>query len=60
MNFRELQPETDLDHCEAMGFDCAENGANERNCHFTIFGTTDGTKAWETGKRKAEMEDEHP
>ena len=49
---RELHPQDDLEHCEAMGYDCAKNGANETNCNFRIFGTATGEDAWERGKEK--------
>jgi len=42
------------DHAYKMGYDCGKNGATEENCHFTIFGTKEGTKEWERGKRDAE------
>ncbi len=37
-----------------MGVDCARNGANEKNCHFSIFSTPENTKAWEKGKKDEE------
>lgn len=33
------------------GFDCAKNGANERNCHFGWFASPSYTAEWERGKR---------
>jgi hypothetical protein len=36
------------------GYDCGKNGANETNCHFSIFGSRENTKEWERGKRDAE------
>ncbi len=33
------------------GFDCAINGANTNNCHFSLFARTELTRAWERGKR---------
>ncbi len=37
------------------GYDCGKNGANETNCDFRIFSTQDRMKAWELGKKDAEM-----
>ena len=37
------------------GYDCAKNGANLGNCHFNLFATPALTKAWEDGKRAAEV-----
>jgi len=36
-----------------LGFDCGKNGANETNCHFSIFARPEYTKAWELGKADA-------
>ena len=57
IKIRGLQPIGDLDHCEAMGFDSVKSGADEKNCHFAIFGTREGMMAWERGKRRAEEEE---
>ncbi len=38
----------------AAGEDCVKNGANKKNCHFSIFATPELTKAWEAGKKDAE------
>lgn len=38
-----------------MGVDCAVNGANETNCHFSIFSSPENTKAWEQGKKDVEQ-----
>lgn len=35
----------------AMGFDASINPATTTNCHFTLFGSKDATRAWELGKR---------
>jgi len=39
------------DHAFQMGVDCARNGANSINCHFSIFSTPERIKAWEDGKK---------
>lgn len=38
--------------CYAMGYDAAVNGADEKNCHFSLFSTKENTAAWEAGNRK--------
>lgn len=45
-----------LEHAYKMGKDCAINGANTTNCHFSIFTTREITKKWEQGKRDGERE----
>lgn len=35
----------------AMGFDCARNGADGKNCHFSLFSRPELTACWERGKR---------
>jgi hypothetical protein len=37
-----------------LGWECGRDGANEQNCHFSIFSSPENTKAWEAGKRDAE------
>lgn len=37
------------------GLDCARNGANTTNCHFTHFATPEQTREWERGKRDGEL-----
>lgn len=32
------------------GYDCGVNGASERNCHISFFGSRASTKEWERGK----------
>ena len=44
------------EYAHKMGYDCGVNGANLKNCHFTIFGQKEFTKVWEEGKKKAETE----
>lgn len=31
------------------GYDCAKNGANTINCHFSFFSTPEQKKEWEKG-----------
>jgi len=33
-----------------LGVDCAKNGVNTTNCHFSIFDSSSLTKAWERGR----------
>lgn len=44
----------DEEHAYKMGKDCALNGANTTNCHFTIFSTWQKTIAWEQGQSAGE------
>jgi len=37
-----------------MGKDCAKNGENTTNCHFSIFSSRENTEAWERGKNEQE------
>ena len=32
------------------GLDCGQHGANEHNCHFSIFSSPENTVEWERGK----------
>lgn len=36
------------------GIDCAMNGSNTTNCHFSFFATPELMRAWERGKASAE------
>lgn len=49
-------PETDLERCERMGYESQKYGANVMNCSFRIFGSPEGTKAWERGRDRAKAE----
>jgi hypothetical protein len=44
---------TDLDHAYNMGMDYYLNGVRDNNCHFSLFSTKEGTKAWERGRDDA-------
>ena len=44
------------DYAYRMGRDCAVNGPNTTNCHHSIFSSPESTRAWERGKRDAEVE----
>jgi hypothetical protein len=50
---------SELEAYEA-GKDCAVNGANTTNCHFTHFATPALTKAWEQGKANGESDRNSP
>jgi len=54
--FQKLIPVTKIneEHAERMGFDCGKNGPNQTNCHFSIFGSPELTRAWEKGKKRAQ------
>lgn len=49
-------PRISEEHAYNMGYDCAINGADDINCHFSIFSTTENTKAWANGKKDGENE----
>ena len=50
-----LPPKADIEYAYNMGLDCGKNGANETNCHFSIFSNPQNTKEWERGKHDAEL-----
>ena len=50
-------PKSSEETCYAMGYDCGINGATEVNCHFSLFSSKANTRAWETGKKQAELVD---
>jgi hypothetical protein len=58
MNFVELcrhvrhTSEVSEKHAEEMGRDCAINGPNKQNCHFSLFANETLIKAWERGKQE--------
>ena len=39
--------------CFEAGYDCEMNGANTKNCHFSLFSTREHTRAWEEGRQAA-------
>lgn len=43
-----------LKKCYEMGFDAGLNGANEENCHFSLFATREMTDAWTQGTKDGE------
>lgn len=46
-------PKPDENVCFAMGYDSEMNGADEKNCHFSLFSSIERTRAWERGKAQA-------
>lgn len=40
-----------LENAYKAGLDYAKHGANESNCHFSIFSTPAKVKAWEQGTK---------
>lgn len=48
-----LPPHHSTEHAYKMGYDYEMNGANETNCHFSIFSSKENATAWEAGKREA-------
>jgi len=51
-----VPPKVEESHAYKMGFDCGTNGANEENCHFSIFSSPENTQAWKKGKADAEKQ----
>ncbi len=49
-----ILPQISTDYAYKMGCDCAVNGADTTNCHFSIFASPENTKAWEQGKKDGE------
>lgn len=43
------------EHYFIMGYDCAINGANDINCNYLLFDTTEHKDLWEQGKKKGEL-----
>ena len=46
-------------HAYQMGKDCALNGANTTNCHFSIFSCKENTKEWDRGNKDWGHEEEN-
>ena len=49
-------PTQDEKAARDAGRDCALNGANTTNCHFSYFARPELTRAWEEGKKQGEGE----
>jgi len=47
-----IPPKRSKEYAYKMGKDCAKNGANIKNCHFSIFSSKENTEAWERGKNE--------
>jgi len=43
-------------HAYQMGLDCGRNGANAKNCHYSIFSEEFYTLAWDLGKKNGRLE----
>ena len=56
----EIQQGCDEKAAYIAGFDCAKNGATQKNCHFKYFSRQSMTTAWERGKRDGEKLPEPP
>lgn len=46
-----IPPTRTKEYAFKMGKDCAKNGANTTNCHFSIFSLKENTEAWERGEK---------
>lgn len=53
-------PKVSQEEAYSYGFDCEVNGANQTNCHFSIFSSKENTKAWEQGKKAATGKNKEP
>ena len=49
-----IPPKRSKEHAYKIGRDCAKNGANTTNCHFSIFSSRDNADEWERGLRETE------
>ena len=49
-------PNSNLTHCEQMGFEAEFYEPNTTNCHFAIFLSEAGKEAWEKGKQRAKIQ----
>ena len=49
-----MQPPSERTAFE-YGYDSVMSGANEKNCHFSIFMVPENTKAWERGAAEAKQ-----
>jgi hypothetical protein len=47
-----------IERAEAAGFDAGRNMPNAENCHVSLFGTLEETRAWERGKKRGDAERE--
>ncbi len=54
--FIKNMPTTNEKVCFTMGYDCGLNGADTKNCHFSLFSSPANTAAWEAGKAQAEKD----
>ena len=52
--------DTELQHAYDMGVDYARNGADTKNCHFTLFATPAMMKQWEKGRDDEQSKREVP
>jgi len=46
---RLIPPQRSKEYAYKMGKDCAKNGENTTNCHFSIFSSRENAEAWEKG-----------
>ena len=47
-----IPPKRNKAYAHRMGIDCAKNGPNIENCHFSIFSSRDNADEWERGLRE--------
>lgn len=51
-----LTSKVSAEEARRKGYDFGLHGANETNCHFSLFSSPELTKAWEEGKRRGTEE----
>ncbi len=55
MRLSQIIPERrNLKEAYNAGYDCVEQGPNERNCHFALFSSPEMSRAWDQGKFDAD------
>ena len=47
-----IPPKRNKAYAYKMGKDCAKNGSNTENCHFSIFSSRENADEWQRGLRK--------
>ena len=47
-----IPPKRSKKYAYKMGKDCAKNGPNTENCHFSIFSSRENADEWARGKKE--------
>jgi len=51
-----MAPKKTEEEAYLAGVDCAKNGPNTENCHFSFFSSVEKMQAWERGKQSLEID----